>query len=144
MKKGIALPFPASWGCSQHSCMSRRKSRLLLASWHGLWHSCGAGSATERCAALPSPSHQVTKVSARGEVSSATCQERSLCPRTAALTQHLGGRKGKGEAGEKGRRQITCRHSLLQLAWPLERAQLGSHRIRGLRHCQVKGKSSHR
>lgn len=80
MKKGIALPFPALCGCSRRSCVSCRKSRLLLTYRHGLWHSCGAGRATEGCVALPFPSLQVTKVSARGEVSDARCQEAGAQP----------------------------------------------------------------
>lgn len=102
MKKGIALPFPASCGCSQRSCVSCRKSQLLLTSRHGLWHSCGAGSAAEGCVALPFPSHQVPKVSARGEVSDARCQEAGAQPEPMDCSRNTAPGREQREEGRWG------------------------------------------
>lgn len=143
MKKGVALPFLASCGCSQCICVSCRKSWLPLTSRHGLWHSCGAGGAAEGCVALRFPSHQVTKVSARGEVSDTRCQEAGAQPVPTDHSRNTAPGREQREGGEGGRRKTTCRHSLRQLAQSLEGTWLGTHWIRVLQHCQGKGKSSH-
>lgn len=145
MKKGIALLFPALCGCSQRSCVSCQKSCFLPMSWHSLWLSCGAGGTTEGCIALSFPSHQITEVSYPREVSDRMCQEEGAQPMP---LDHSGNTVPGREQREGGRWKGSKQENNLQVqsaaaCWVPGKNLTWPPPVRGLRHWQVKGKSSH-
>lgn len=94
------------------------------------------------CLALPFPSHQVMEGSDRREVSDTGRQEAGVqpVPMSCSRSAAPGGREER-EGEEGGRRNITHRHGLLQLAGSLERKNLTW--VPPDQGSRVKGKSGH-